>query len=234
MSEETPAYPSAHLRQSKHSWEPNKRNIKRPRYSSQQPGTCIQDRGLISIYLVYSVLKILWWGITWRLLIGSIFWTGPVGFKRRETSQDWFGAKGDGTWRVWAGSKPKLFLLNWIANPLMGCIALLENFISMKICPFLNSFIWLISKFIGLIIFHCLKLRFSEYLLANVPEISNPFPFTAGNHRVLGATYTDSVGPKISPKSPPPPPIIIEFAGCTAGPLPSPLEIPEDGGPTSN
>ncbi len=80
--------------------------------------------------------------------------TGPApALSGMLTSWLWLGRSGALRVSGAAGTRPKLFLLNWMANPVMGCMALLVNVISMNISPLRR---------------------------ANVPDTSRPLPLAAG------------------------------------------------------
>ncbi|KYM97545.1 hypothetical protein ALC62_11839, partial [Cyphomyrmex costatus] len=93
------------------------------------------------------------------------------------------GLRGAGTCNGAAGVKPKLFLLSCIANPPIGCIALFVKVISILICPFLR------------------------HILHNVPQISKPLPFSAGNQLTLGDIK--GVGPWLKPNMSPSRPVVL-------------------------
>ena len=48
------------------------------------------------------------------------------------------------------------------------------------------------------------EIKLISYLRENVPQISRPFPFSAGSQLTLGATYIEeaAVKPKMSPSKP--------------------------------
>lgn len=78
------------------------------------------------------------------------------------------------------GVKPKLFLFSCIAKPVIACIALFVNDMSMEIC---------------------------ELRRENVPRISNPLPFSAGSHTIFGTVRVVGaalVKPNMSPSRPDP------------------------------
>lgn len=131
--------------------------------------------------------------LTCRLFSGSMRWTWPVVPNTRDDSIVCDGCTVP-TWSGALGTSPKLFLFNWIAKPDMACIALLVKVMSMHTWPLRRE---------------------------NVPWISKPLPFSAGNQTTFGIV-TVVVGallrPKISPSSPEPV-AVISAAGAA---LPTP------------